>query len=69
MSKGQLGRAVLYVEVDNKICIVALDQDRMRMLCKLAEGLSDDGKLHVMPAPVGTVFESLSPPKILENGR
>lgn len=69
MSKGQLGRSVLYVEINDQICIVALDQDRMRMLCKLAEGLSDDGKLQVLPAPSGTTFESLSMSKLLENAK
>ena len=57
MSKGTIGRISLCVEVDGKAYAVALPQDRMMLLVKLAESLSDNGKLPVSALGENFYFE------------
>ncbi len=57
MSK--IGRISIAVEVDGKVCLVALPDDRMRMLLDLAASLSDNGKLQVVKAPEAYHFEEI----------
>lgn len=53
-----VGKIAMFVEVDGDLCIVALPQDRMRMLLSLAESMGDNGKLPVVNAPAGMRFAS-----------
>jgi len=57
MSKGTIGRISLCVEVDGKAYAVALPQDRMLMLVKIAESLSENGKLPVSALGANFFFE------------
>lgn len=59
MSKGTVTRASLAAEIDGKVYFVALPQDRLVMLMKLAQSLFDDGKLTVVPAPADYKFQEI----------
>lgn len=48
---GEIGRVVIYAEIDGEVKQVVLPPERMQILIKMAEGLSDDGRLRVIPAP------------------
>ncbi len=43
----EIGRVSMMIEVDGNACVVALPQEKMRMLVDLAASLSDSGKLPV----------------------
>lgn len=58
MTTKKVGRVCLAVEIDGKPCFVALPQERLLMLVKMAAGLSDTGSLPVIEAP-GFRFEEL----------
>lgn len=47
------------VQVGGKPYFVNLSNDKMLLLMNLAGSLSDDGKLHVVPAPDGYKFVSV----------
>ena len=53
----EYGRITMMVEINGRVCAVCLPQERMRMLLKMAEGLSDDGKvpIHELPESVQIV--------------
>lgn len=51
MTKREIGRVSVALEVDGKVCFLALPQDRLKMLMNLAVGLSDNGTLPVKKAP------------------
>jgi len=53
MSAGAIEKVALAVQIDGKGYYVALPQDRLQMLVKLAQGLSDNGKLNVQAMPPG----------------
>jgi hypothetical protein len=53
--KGEIGRVVIYAEIDGEVKQVILPQERMLLLMQMAAGLSDDGELRVIEAP-GMVF-------------
>ena len=59
MTKGTVTRASLAAEIDGKIYFVALPQDRMQLLLKLAQGLFDGGELVVIPAPADYKFTEI----------
>lgn len=59
MSAGTIEKVSLSVQIDGKGYHVALPQERLKMLVKLAEGLSDDGKLPVLAMAEGCAFVSL----------
>lgn len=48
---GEIGRVVIYAEIDGEVKQVILSQERMQLLMQMAAGLSDDGRLRVIPAP------------------
>jgi hypothetical protein len=61
MSTGTIEKVAMAVQIDGKGYYVALPQDRLRILVKLAEGLSDNGKLSVQAMPPGHDFIDLKP--------
>lgn len=52
-------KVCMAVEFDGQAYFVALSQDRLRLLLKMAEGLSDSGRLPVKKAPAGFVLQEL----------
>lgn len=59
--KGEIGRVVIYAEIDGEVKQVVLSQERMRLLMQMAAGLSDDGELRVIDAPGMAFFEQKLP--------
>lgn len=55
-----IGRVSMFVEVDGKVCAVALPQDRMRLLVDLAASLSDTGVLPVREMDGSFHFEEIT---------
>jgi hypothetical protein len=53
MSVGAITAVSIAVEIAGKAYFVNLPHDRMLILMKMAEGLSDSGKLGVVAAPAG----------------
>jgi len=51
MRTGNIGLALMLVEIDGKLHQVRLPQDRYAILVQLAASLADDGKLPVTDAP------------------
>jgi hypothetical protein len=49
----------LAVQIDNKAYFVALDSSKLHLLIKMAQGLSDNGKINVIPAPDGFEFKQI----------
>lgn len=49
----------LQVQIDGRAYYVALPQERLVLLVKMAEGLSDNGKLPVTEAPPGHEFRAV----------
>jgi hypothetical protein len=47
MSKGTIEAVCLTIKIDGQLYNVKLPQDRLKLLVKMAEGLSDGGKLPV----------------------
>ena len=43
----EIGLVSMMVEIDKQPCVVALPQERMRLLVDMAASLSDTGKLQV----------------------
>jgi len=43
----KIGLISMMVELDSQPCVVALPQEKLRLLLKMAEGLTDNGKLPV----------------------
>lgn len=58
---GEIGRVVIYAEIDGEVKQVILSQDRMQLLIQMAAGLSDDGQLRVIPAPGMAFIEQKLP--------
>lgn len=52
----QFTRVSLAVEMDGRVFFAVIPQDRIRILMHLAGGLSDDGKLYLVPAPADFKF-------------
>lgn len=50
--KATIGRIAIYVEADDRVCMVALPQERLRWLMSL----SDSGNLPLIAAPDGFRF-------------
>lgn len=61
MTKGIATQISLSIELEGKAYFVALPKERLQLLLKLAEGLSDDGKLPLIAAPPNYKFEALKP--------
>lgn len=57
----QIGRVVVYAEINGEVMQVVLPKDRAPILLTMMSSLSDSGKLEVMPAP-GMAFVE-RPPK------
>ncbi|MGB8928220.1 MAG: hypothetical protein WCC49_14740 [Pantoea agglomerans] len=53
----QIGRVVVYAEINGEVMQVVLPKDRAHILLKMMSSLSDSGKLEVMPAPGMAFFE------------
>lgn len=58
----EITKVVIAVEIDGAPHFVNLPHERMVILMKLAEGLSDTGALPVVRAPDGYVFQVLEAP-------
>lgn len=59
--KGEIGRVVIYAEIDGEVKQVILSQERMHLLMQMAAGLSDDGHLRFIPAPGMAFIEQKLP--------
>lgn len=59
--KGEIGRVVIYAEIDSEVKQVILSQEHMQLLMQMAAGLSDDGQLRVIPAPGMAFIEQKLP--------
>jgi len=46
----------LAVEIEGQAYFVALSQESLKLLVKMAEGLADNGKLPVVKCPAGYTF-------------
>lgn len=55
----EITKVVIAVEINGSPYFVRLPHERMVLLMKLAEGLSDSGKLPVSRAPAGYAFQVL----------
>ena len=49
----------LAVQIEGKAYFVALDRDKLHLLVQMAQGLSENGKLNVIPAPEGFAFKQI----------
>ena len=54
-----IDKVCIAVEIEGKSYFVALDQDRMKLLMKMACGLSENGNLNVVKAPQDFKFTTV----------
>jgi hypothetical protein len=54
-----IDKVCIAVEIEGKPYFVALEQDRMLLLMKMACGLSDNGQLNVVKAPQDFKFTAI----------
>lgn len=59
MSAGTVSRVSLAIEIDGQAYFVVLPHDRLQLLVKMAEGLSDTGTLPVAKCPAGFAFSTM----------
>lgn len=57
----QIGRVVVYAEINGEVMQVVLPKDRAPILLTMMSSLTESGKLEVMPAPGMSFVER--PPK------
>lgn len=55
----KIGRVSLAVDIDNKVYFVCLSNEKLKLLVKFAESLSENGKLPVKKAPEDYKFHEL----------
>jgi len=58
----QIGRVVVYAEINDEVMQVVLPKNRAPILLTMMSSLSDSGELEVMPAP-GMKFVERPPQK------
>jgi len=61
MNTGTLEKVSLAVQIDGVGYYVALPQDRLVILVKLAEGLTDDGQITLQLMPAGQSLVEVRP--------
>jgi len=54
-----IDKVSIAIEIEGKTYFVALDQDRMKLLMKMASGLSENGNLNVVKAPQDFKFTTI----------
>lgn len=54
-----IDKVCIAVEIEGKPYFVALNQDRMKLLMKMACGLADNGNLNVVKAPQDFKFTTI----------
>lgn len=59
MPKQSIEKVSLAVQIGGKPYFVLLDQDRLQVLVKMAQGLSDNGQLNVARAPEHFTFTTV----------
>jgi hypothetical protein len=55
----EIEKVSLAVQIKGKPYFVALDSDKLHLLIQMAQGLSDNGKINVIPAPEGFEFKQI----------
>lgn len=58
--ESNIEKVSLAVQIEGKMYFVALPQERLQLLIKMAEGLSDTGRLPVIKAPDGFSFTNFA---------
>lgn len=53
-----VSKVSLAIEIEGQAYFVALPQERLVLLVKMAEGLADNGKLPVQKCPAGFAFQN-----------